>query len=152
MKILVAVDLSPASQQVVDAAALVARRSGGETYILHVAEPEPDFVGYETGPDEVRDQVAAEFRAEHRAVQALADGLRDQGIDATALLVRGPTVEITIDQARKLEADLIVVGSHGRSAIYDVLVGSYSAGILRTSPVPVLVVPSRKKKQRKRGS
>ena len=112
-------------------------------YVLHTAEPEPDFVGYDAGPDVVRGQVAKEYRQEHRAVQKLADGLREQGIDATALLIQGPTVATTLNQADKLGADLIVVGSHGRSAIYDVLVGSYSAGVLRKSKVPVLVVPTR---------
>ena len=48
-------------------------------------------------------------------------------------------------ESEEIDADLIVVGSHGHSAIYDVLVGSYSAGILRKSDVPVLVVPTRGK-------
>jgi hypothetical protein len=61
-------------------------------YILHAAEPEPDFVGYDAGPEVVRTQVAQESRREHRSVQALAEKLRNNDIDATALLVRGPTV------------------------------------------------------------
>ena len=143
MKILATVDLSSASAAVVKAAGRVAEQSRAEVILLHVAEPDPDFVGYDTGPDEVRDQVAAELRAEHRAIQALAEQLREQGIAATGLLVPGPTVETTLQQAEKLAVELIVVGSHGRSALYDVLVGSYSAGVLRGSKVPVLVVPTR---------
>lgn len=144
MIVLTAVDLSAASSKVVAAAGRVAEQTGAEVYVLHAAEPEPDFVGYDAGPEVVRDQVAREYREEHEGIQKLADGLRDKGIKATALLVRGPTVETTLKQAKKLGADLIVLGSHGRSAIYDVLVGSYSAGVLRKSKVPVLVVPTRK--------
>lgn len=143
MIILVAVDLSPASKKVVAAAGDVATVTGGSVYILHAAEPEPDFVGYDAGPEVVRTQVANELRREHREVQALAEGLREKGLDATALLVRGPTVKTTLKEADSLNAGLIVVGTHGHGAVYDVLIGSYSAGIIRRSKLPVLVVPIR---------
>jgi nucleotide-binding universal stress UspA family protein len=143
MSILVAVDLSPASEKVVEAAGRVAKLTGASVYILHAAEPEPDFVGYDAGPEVVRTQVAQELRREHRDVQALAEKLRSEDIDATALLVRGPTVETTLKEAKSLEADLIVLGTHGHGAVYDVLIGSYSAGIIRKSTLPVLVVPIR---------
>ncbi len=143
MSILVAVDLSPASEKVVEAAGKIAKLTGASVYILHAAEPEPDFVGYDAGPEVVRTQVAQELRREHRGVQALAEKLRNDGLDATALLVRGPTVETTLKEAESLKAELIVVGTHGHGAVYDVLIGSYSAGIIRKSTLPVLVVPVR---------
>ena len=143
MNILVAVDLSPASEDVVEAAGRVAKLTGATVYILHAAEPEPDFVGYDAGPEVVRTQVAQELRKEHRDVQALAEKLRSDGVEATALLVRGPTVETTLKEAESLEAELIVLGTHGHGAVYDVLIGSYSAGIIRKSKLPVLVVPIR---------
>jgi nucleotide-binding universal stress UspA family protein len=143
MNILVAVDLSAASEKVVKAAGEVARLTGAKVFILHVAEPEPDFVGYDAGPEIVRTQVAEELRREHRGVQALAKQLREKDLDATALLIRGPTVETTLKEADNLEAELIVVGTHGHGAVYDALIGSYSAGIIRRSKLPVLVVPIR---------
>jgi nucleotide-binding universal stress UspA family protein len=143
MNILVAVDLSPASEKVVEAARGVAELTGAKIYILHVAEPDPDFVGYDAGPEVVRTQVAQELRREHREVQALAENLRAEGLDATALLIRGPTVQTTLKEAENLKAGLIVVGTHGHRAVYDVLIGSYSAGIIRRSKLPVLVVPIR---------
>jgi len=143
VNILVAVDLSPASAEVIRVARRVAGATGSKVFVIHCAEPEPDFVGYDAGPEVVRDQVAAEFHREHKAVQDLAGSLRDAGIDATALLIRGPTVETTLQEAERIEAELIIVGSHGRGAVYDLLVGSYSSGILRRSMAPVLVVPTR---------
>jgi len=112
-------------------------------YIIHAAEPEPDFVGYDVGPEVGRTQVAREMRREHRGVQTLAEKLRDDGLDATALLVQGPTVEITPKEADTLQAELIVVGTHGHGAVYDVLLGSYSAVMIRKSKLPILVVPVR---------
>ena len=143
MNILVAVDLSPASVKIVEAARGVADLTGASVYVLHVAEPEPDFVGYDAGPEVVRTQVAEELHREHQEVQDLAESLRNSGLDATALLIQGPTVETTLKEAEKLKAGLIVVGTHGHGAVYDVLVGSYSAGIIRKSTLPVLVVPCR---------
>jgi nucleotide-binding universal stress UspA family protein len=143
MNILVAVDLSPASGKVVVAAGRVAKLTGAVVYLLHVAQPEPDFVGYGAGPETVRTEVAREFHREHREVQALAETLRGDGVEATALLIQGPTVETTLKEADRLDAKLIVIGSHGHGAVYDVLIGSYSAGIIRRSKLPVLVVPMR---------
>jgi nucleotide-binding universal stress UspA family protein len=143
MNILVAVDLSPGSEKVVATAGKLAKLMEARVYVVHIAEPEPDCVGYDAGPEVVRTQVAEELHREHRDVQALAQRLREQDIDATALLIRGPTVDTALKEAASLEAGLIVVGSHGHGAVYDVLVGSYSAGIIRRSKLPVLVVPVR---------
>ena len=141
IKILVAIDLSPASARVVQVTERIARGMSGAAWVLHVAEAEPDLVGFDAGPKVVRDQVAKEFREEHKQVQQYADQLRDAGIDATALLVRGPIVDTVLQEAKRLEADLIIVGSHGFGALYDLLVGSESRGIMKKTELPVLVVP-----------
>jgi nucleotide-binding universal stress UspA family protein len=67
--------------------------------------------------------------------------LRQAGIDATALLIQGPIVETTLKEAERLKAEMLIVGSHGYGAVYDLLVGSISRGILKHSKIPVLVVP-----------
>lgn len=143
MKILVATDLSPAGDRILDATARIATSMSGEVWLLHVAEPDPDFVGFDAGPDVVRDQVAKEFREEHRKVQSQADALRDQGLKATALLIQGPIADTVLKEARRLGADLLIVGSHGVGAVYDLLVGSVSRSILKQTDIPVLVVPIR---------
>lgn len=141
MKILVAVDFSSVTSRVMEIARDLAARTTSHVYVLHVAEPEPDFVGYDTGPDVVRDQVAEEFHREHRQVQALADNLRTGNVGATALLIQGSIVETIVREAERLDADIIVVGSHGHGAVFDLLVGSISEGLVRKSTRPVLVVP-----------
>jgi nucleotide-binding universal stress UspA family protein len=95
------------------------------------------------GPEVVRDQVAHELREEHRGVQALAETLRAAGIDATALLIQGPIIDTILSEAKRFEADMLIVGSHGFGALYDLLVGSSSRGILKNCDIPVLVVPVR---------
>jgi nucleotide-binding universal stress UspA family protein len=144
MNIVVAVDLSPASDVVIEAARGVAELTGVSVYILHAVEVERDFVCPEGDPETVRRRVAKQFPIEHGRVKALAENLLDSGLDATAVLVCGPGVEATLKEAEFLEAGLIVVGSHGHGAVYDALIGSFSTGIIRKSKLPVLVVPVRK--------
>jgi nucleotide-binding universal stress UspA family protein len=144
MKILAAVDFSPVTEQVLGALVQMAANFPTEVRLVHVAPPDPAFVGYEAGPDVVRDQVAAEYHASHQQLQQLAERLRTQGVETTALLLRGATVATLIAEAERLPAELIVLGSHGHSAVYDMLVGSVSDGVVRAARVPVLLVPARR--------
>ncbi|MDH3860780.1 MAG: universal stress protein [Gammaproteobacteria bacterium] len=143
MNILVAVDLSEATPRVMQVTERVARQSEGKVRLLHVAEAEPEFMGYDAGPEVVRDQVAKEFRDEHKSIQAYAEQLREAGLDASARLIQGPIVETVFNEAKRFEADMLIVGSHGFGAIYDLLIGSISRGILKDTDIPVLVVPIR---------
>ncbi|HEX5632187.1 MAG TPA: universal stress protein [Gemmatimonadales bacterium] len=143
MRLLVPLDLSSATARVLETAQAVARDTGAAVWLLHVAEPDPAFVGYDAGSAGVRDQVAHEYREEHRRLQEHARTLREAGVDATPLLVRGPTAETILLEAERLGVDLIVMATHGRGAMFDLLVGSISHAVLRRSTLPVLMVPAR---------
>ena len=143
MKLLVVVDLSEASRRVLDEAEKIATASKADVWLLHVAQPEPDFVGWDIEPDPGRRAVAETFRDEHRQVQRMADSLRDSGLNVTALLVQGSTVDKILEQASELDVDAILMGSHGRSAAFRLLVGSVSEGVLHKATRPVIVVPTR---------
>ena len=71
--------------------------------------------------------------------------MRDTGLDATALLVEGAAAELIVEQAAKLDVDMIIVGSHGHGAMRQLLLGSVSEGVLHRSKCPVLVVPTPKR-------
>jgi nucleotide-binding universal stress UspA family protein len=143
MRLLVPLDLSSATERVLATAIKLSRAMHANVFLLHVAAPEPDFVGYGAGSPAVRDQVAHEHREEHRQLQAHAQALRDLGVDCTALLIQGPTAETILNEAARLEADLIVMATHGHGAMFDLLVGSISHDVLRQGRVPVVMVPVR---------
>jgi len=143
MRIMLAVDFSDVARKMLDAVRLIPRDEQLKVFVVHAAEPDPEFVGWEAGPGVVRDQIAAQFQRERREVEAMADELRTDGIDATGLVVQGPTVATILDEVERRGVDLLVVGSHGHGAAYDLTVGSISAKVIRKSPVPVLVVPDR---------
>jgi nucleotide-binding universal stress UspA family protein len=141
MKILAAVDFSSFTERVVATVRRLAEERQATVRLLHVAEAEPSFVGYEAGPEVVRHQVAEEYREEHRQVQALAAELRGHGVEAVGLLVQGPIGEKIVEQAEELGADLLVVGTRGRGMLADLLLGSVSGWVVRHAPCPVVVVP-----------
>ena len=141
--ILTAIDFSDMAERVVKAAAQLAQDKNSHLWLIHVAAPDPSFVGYEAGPDHVRDNRAKTLHREHRTLQESAQWLRDAGLEVTPLLVQGPTAETLLDQARRHEADVIVVGSHGHSALHDLVAGNVTQAILRQTTCPVLVVPPR---------
>jgi nucleotide-binding universal stress UspA family protein len=144
MNILVAVDFADTTEAIVRRAEEIAVAFSAKVWLIHVAEPEPDFIGYQPGPQTERDFLAERLRTEHRGIQQIAERLRTKGLDVTALLVQGATVETILEEADRLKIDMIIVGSHGRGAMYHLLLGSVSEGVLRGAACPTLVVPTRR--------
>lgn len=142
MKMLVAVDLSETTGEIVSQVESITQASAARLWIVHVAQPKPELLEFDAGEQAERDFLAHRFRQEHCQIQSIADRLRDRGIEATALLVKGPTAETVLSEAQKLQVDMIVVGSRGRKVVSQLLLGSVSQEILHQSSYPVLVVPA----------
>ena len=145
MKLLVAVDLSQSTETIVEKVKEITREYPAKVWILHNALPEPDHIEFKVDPLAARKNLAETFRKEHRQIQDIADRLRKSGLDSKALLVHGATVEIILKEAADLDVDMIVVGTHGRGAMYQLLMGSISKEIIHKSRFPVLVVPTHKR-------
>lgn len=152
MKILVALDFSDITDRVIKQASLLAHKTQSELVLLHVAEPHAEFIAYDydpvvplvVNPVEVRDQTASRLHQEHKTLQNYANQFRDQDISCKALMVQGETVEMILQQAKKMNADFIIIGSHGKGLLSQVLLGSSSETLIRKSNIPVHLVPSDK--------
>jgi nucleotide-binding universal stress UspA family protein len=145
--ILVPVDFSPSDQAVTACAEDLARRLRAKMVLLHVEAPEPDFIGYQVGPQTVRDAVARSVHGDAQTLHALRDRLRGQGREVESLLIQGPTVEKIVDEAIRLKVDYIVMGSHGHGNLFELVVGSVSDGVIRRAPCPVVLVPHARDKK-----
>jgi nucleotide-binding universal stress UspA family protein len=141
--LLVPVDFSDVTASVLDAAQTLALAFKSRVVLLHLVEPEPDFVGFEAGPATVRSSVAKEFREEHKHLEEAKQQLEKAGVNVCALQIQGPTVAKILDEAGRQNADMILIGSHGHGALYHLFAGDVAAGILKDAKCPVLVVPSR---------
>ena len=144
MKLLVAIDFSEVTTNILERVSKLAKLTSAKIWLVHIASPEPDFIGYEVGPITERDFIAKKLQGQHKQLQALSKELEDQGFDITPLLIQGPTVETILEEAKKLDADMIVCGSHGHGTVFHILVGSISRGILQKSTIPLLIVPAKK--------
>ena len=140
--ILVPVDFSDVTPAVIETARQFAAAFQSRLVVLNVAEPEPDFVGFEAGPPTVRVAVARDFKGERQHLDDLKAKLSVTGCDVTTLHIQGPLVEKILHEASEQKADLIVIGSHGHGAIYDLLVGSVTHGVIKEARCPVVVVPA----------
>lgn len=153
MKILVAIDFSDITEKVLNQASDLAKSMQAEVCLLHVAEPNPDHIAYDydpaalyaVDPSEIRDQIAQRFHKEHKTLQEYANDFRSQGLDCKALMVQGETVQMILNGIEKLSIDFIVVGSHGKGMISQVLLGSTSEALIKKTSVPVYLIPVDKK-------
>jgi len=126
----------------VDTARQLARAFNARIVLLHVAEPEPDFVGFEPGPITVRQSVARDFKVEHQRLDELKKVAGQDAAEVQALHIQGPSVEKILDEADEQHASWIVMGSHGHGSLYELLVGSVTHGVMKGAKCPVVVVPA----------
>ena len=102
-------------------------------YALEVAEHPPDFEDEGEHPD---------LKAKReRALETSTEKAEAAGIDVTPVAVRSRSSSISdtiLSYVREHDIDLIVMGTHGRSGLDRVLVGSVAEDVIRSSPVPVV--------------
>jgi nucleotide-binding universal stress UspA family protein len=146
--ILALIDFSRTSGQVVTRAGDLALFYDAKCWLIHVAGPEPEFVGYTVGPQYIRDHRADQLREEHQKLQEYKAELLQKNIDCETLLVQGQTNPTIMEEIGRLQIDMVVLGSHGRTRLYDLLVGSVCEYLLRYSPVPLVIIPGPRCKSR----
>lgn len=119
----------------------IAKKFDSKIWLIHVASPNPDFVGYEEGPQYIRDKRAEELRKEHKMLKKYTDELHEKGVQAEGLLIFGSTVEMIHAEAKKLKIDLIVIGHHNHGFLYNAFYGGTDLKLLEDLNIPTLVVP-----------
>ncbi len=136
--VLLATDMSNASEAATDVALDLAATYGAR--LLAVSVIDPGSLRLPGGRWGARvDQVREE--RERVATELVARG-RSAGVAVDFLVWQGDPGESIVEAATSEEADLIVVGSHGRGAVGRFLIGSVSDHVVRHASVPVLVVRS----------
>lgn len=143
--ILVGIDLNDHSDVVLETGVSYAKMLSAALCLVHVV---PDTIDcwpmgkadYGSG-DGVRDAAAEEYREEHRRLRELKAKAEAVGVEAMTLMVQGATAEKLAEEANKLNASLVVLGSHPHGAFYHWLAGSTLEEFLKINACPILVVP-----------
>jgi len=132
--ILFATDFSPASQKAFEFAAAIARDYKARVIVIHVLEPVnmgfSEFAAY-IGPEEDREQALELLRTTKAASPSIATEYR---------LLDGDPASVIVETAEETAADLIVMGTHGRSGLTRFVMGSVAEHVLRRSPCPVMTI------------
>lgn len=141
-RVLVAVDLSPASGRALAAGVGLARALGARVRVLHVTEPIRYAYVVLRAPD------VQAFLERSRA--ALARMVARYGIpEADAVVRRGAAIDAITAEADEWHADLIVVGSQGKGFVDRLLIGSTTESLLERLPASLLVVPAARRTSRR---
>jgi universal stress protein A len=135
-KILVPTDFSDCSAEALEYATALARESGGTLLIVHAAEPLVPF-----GGDEMYYGL---LEADYHEIQRLLNELQptDPAVTFQRRLLRGNTeaAKKIVNYAKAENVDLIVMGTHGRTGLKRLLLGSVAEAVVRHAPCPVTLV------------
>ena len=118
----------------------LANAFSSKVWILHVV-PRLGQAPFNVDSKTLRRGVAAELHHEHEYFQQLAQCLRDRDIDATALLVKGPTIRTILKESDRLDIDLIVLGCHGHGLLFGALIDVTEEGLLSNCTRPIMFIP-----------
>ena len=160
--LLVPIDFSDATPRVIDLARELAKALDAEIHLIHVKElgaaAAPGTLGYglagmpELAPIsgvpvpglDPMPQPIAETEDQKSKLARWQKEIAQEGIKVTLHEPTGSVADKILDEAAAIEADFIVMGTHGHGAMYHLLVGSATKGVLKHATRPVLLVPSPK--------
>lgn len=146
--ILAPIDFSPVTDRVCRAAISLAKAVNGRVVLLHSVTP--PVITTEFGPmiENIAEVNANSQKIASMQLTRLKKQLEDEFVVVETAQDFGAPGPHILAQAKALEADYIVMGSHGHTALYELLVGSTTHHVLMKAACPVLIVPPEHKKRK----
>lgn len=139
--IVLPVDFSEATEKLINGAIKFAKEIDGKICLIHVAPTDIGFaigdMGFQYFPEVEQNEVKQELVQLNNLEQRIIA----QNVDCEHLMRQGIAGDVILEYANEKNAGYIVMGSHGRSNMYDVFVGSLTKELTRRSQIPVLVIP-----------
>lgn len=137
-RILHPTDFSPSSDAALRLAAVLAKDHDAQVVLLHVIEPPPvGSSGAVPAPPPGLPPSRAEVEQRLSALAATLPELRTE-----CRVAEGPAADAILEAAQETGCDVIVMGTHGRTGLARLLVGSVAEKVVRRAPCPVLTVKS----------
>lgn len=139
-KIIYPIELNSISTRIAPWVKTVARQFGSRLHVIHVV-PDLEFWGVAYASEHLlgQDNQGLVDKAQERAEKFCAENFHPE-LETEVKVVAGNPAQKIIEYAEEIEADMIIVGSHGRKGLDKALFGSVADRVLRISPVPVLVI------------
>lgn len=131
-EILVPTDGSPGAEAAIDHAVHIARQNDATINPVYVVDVS-DMGDIGDDPDALRAEGSD-------VIEPVVDAARGAGLEVNEHILEGTPNERIVECAESHDADLVVMGTHGKSGLSRVLLGSTAEKVVRNSPVPVLTV------------
>ena len=140
--ILAPIDFSPASNAVVAQATSLAKTIQARLVLLSVVQP--PMISSDYGPlvENIAEIIAAAERSAAERLEKIRAQVAGDVLAIETELAGGAPVQAIVDAAARFGADFIVMGSHGHNALYDLVIGSTTHGVLKRAKCPVLIIPA----------
>lgn len=117
--------------------------------LLNVAPRQPDVFGQQLLRREVKAPIPDDVAENYEKLKTLAEEAgKTDGVECDFRMVRGTPVATILNEARRAESELIIMGAHDRKSLFQKLMGSVSAGVLEQAPCPMLVIPAGRRRDR----
>jgi nucleotide-binding universal stress UspA family protein len=149
--ILVPVDFSALTGRLVTSAADLAKAIKAKVVLLHVVNFQLGAAVFDFEVESASALLAMMDRTADAKLAALGRGLARRGVAFRLLRLGGHPATVIVEQARRSGAAYVVIGSHGHTAFFDLLLGSTASAVLRRARCPVLVVPAARPLPRRAG-
>ena len=142
--LLAAIDFSPVSTKVLRGAGELAAAMNTKIFLLNVLEPAAAYIPVGAAMDVLSTPMPIEppdLNLVTERLEQLAQPLREKGLTVETIATVSFPVEEILEQADKAGASMIVLGSHGHGAAYQLFSGSVVTSVLHKSHLPVTVIP-----------
>ena len=150
-RILVPIDFSTTSREALDWAMKLARRFEAGVTVLHVQDM-PDMSPLAPSLDTLvpsygvlKDVIKARFELSQETMEAWLAPFEGEEVALEPLFRQGPPFDVILEVCKEGGYDLLVMGTHGRTGLGRLLLGSTTERVVRLSPIPVLTVQAPQK-------
>ena len=141
--IIAATDFSDVSEHVLKNATSYAKAFNAKLHLVHVWDPEVLVdSGYGAEPALAINVQDERLESMKGRIDQEVEKLKAEGVDCDGTVVVGRPHKAIIKYGQEIEADLVVIGSHGHTALGSLLLGSCASALVRKACFPLLVVPA----------
>lgn len=140
MNVLIGVDESPFSTAAVEFVKRMAWPAGTRFRVVSASPPFFPTAGEAAMPDVVAQVIGQQDRFHKDLAERAAQLLQDAGFSSEAVMVSGDPRSTLVEEAKRVKADLLIVGSHGRTGLGRILLGSVAAHVANHAPCSVTIV------------
>ncbi|MFV0237534.1 MAG: universal stress protein [Flavobacteriales bacterium] len=141
--IVVPVDFGDFSKRIINFSIDYAKNKNVKLYFIHVLPLDMSYVVGDMGMQYVHGVQGKMVEDKIELLQELTDFIKEKNIAYEIEVIQGVASDTILEKAKEVDAELILIGSHGHGVLYEALVGSVTHDVLKITDIPVLIVPDK---------